>query len=90
MAFQKKAVKKREYVNFKDNIGSSVTIEKGEAWFKNGKYESVGISVIVDDSTCLSDWLRMLRLENVELAIEENDKGYPVLVIRGKGADVPF
>lgn len=90
MALQKKETKKREFVNMKDNIGSSVALEKGELWFKNGKYNNVGFSVNVDEDSCLSDWTRMIRLEGVDLCIEKNAKGYPELVIRSHSADVPF
>lgn len=86
MAFEKKEAQsiKRGYINLKNCIDQSVHIDKSVLWLKSGKYATVSASVNIDDTQTLSDWLRTIELENVDIEIGENDKGYPVMKIKGK------
>lgn len=61
-----------------------VQIDDGEMWLKSGKYDAPSVSVKIDPEETVSDWVRKIVLRNVELTVEENDKGYPELVISGQ------
>ena len=82
----KKTTKKINYLNLPD-VEHSVEIEDGEMWLKSGKYESPSVSVNLSDNDTLSDWMRKITLRNVVLTVEENDRGYPELVISGQEDD---
>lgn len=64
-------------------VEREVQIDEGEMWLKSGKYDSPSVSVKLLDDNTLSDWMRKITLRNVVLTVEENDKGYPELVISG-------
>lgn len=74
--------RKINYINLSD-VQEAVEIEDGEMWLKSGKYDSPSVSVKILDDYTLSDWMRKITLRNVVLSVEENDKGYPELVIFG-------
>lgn len=78
--------RKINYINLPD-LEDAVEIEDGEMWLKSGKYESPSVSVKISDEDTLSDWMRKITLRNVVLTVEENDKGYPELVISGQEDD---
>ena len=61
----------------------TVQIEDGEMWLKSGKYDAPSVSVKIDPDETVSDWMRKITLRNVVLTVEENDKGFPELVISG-------
>lgn len=61
-----------------------VQIDDGEMWLKSGKYDAPSVSVKIDPEETVSDWMRLITLRDVVLIVEENDKGYPVLVISGQ------
>ena len=61
----------------------TVQIEDGEMWLKSGKYDAPSVSVKINPDETVSDWMRKITLRNVVLTVEENDKGYPELVISG-------
>lgn len=65
-------------------VESEVQIETGEMWLKSGKYNAPSVSVKIDPDKIMSDWMRKITLRNVVLTVEENDKGYPELVISGQ------
>ena len=79
----KKTTKKTNYLNLPD-VEHVIEIEDGEMWLKSGKYESPSVSVKISDNDTLSDWMRKITLRNVVLTVEENDRGYPELVISGQ------
>ena len=64
-------------------VESEVQIETGEMWLKSGKYDAPSVSIKIDPEETMSDWMRKITLRNVILTVEENDKGYPELVISG-------
>lgn len=64
-----------------------VQIDDGEMWLKSGKYDAPSVSVKIDPEETMSDWMRKITLRNVVLAVEENDKGYPELVISGQSEE---
>lgn len=70
------------YVKLPEFEGA-VQIEDGEMWLKSGKYDAPSVSVKIDPDETVSDWMRKITLRNVVLTVEENDKGYPELVISG-------
>lgn len=70
------------YVKLPEFEGT-VQIEDGEMWLKSGKYDAPSVSVKIDPDETLSDWMHKITLRNVVLTVEENDKGYPELVISG-------
>lgn len=74
---------KTSYINLRD-MENVVEIEDGEMWLKSGKYDSPLVSVKISDDDTLSDWTRKITLRNVVLTVEENDRGYPELVISGQ------
>lgn len=78
--------RKINYINLPD-VEDAVEIEDGEMWLKSGKYDSPSVSVKISDDDTLSDWMRKISLRNVVLSVEENDKGYPELVISGSEED---
>lgn len=65
-------------------VESEVQIEDGEMWLKSGKYDAPSVSIKVDPDDTVSDWMRKIALRNVVLTVEENDRGYPELVISGQ------
>lgn len=75
--------RKINYINLPD-MEDAVEIEDGAMWLKSGKYDSPSVSVKLSDDDTLSDWTRKITLRNVVLTVEENDKGYPELVISGQ------
>lgn len=80
----KKTNKRR--INYIDlsNMENEVEIEDGAMWLKSGKYDSPSVSVKLSEDDTLSDWMRKITLRNVVLTVEENDNGYPELVISGQ------
>ena len=82
------------YVKLPEFEGT-VQIEDGEMWLKSGKYDAPSVSVKIDPEETVSDWVRKITLRNVELSVEENEKGYPELIISGQSGtddagDLPF
>lgn len=78
-------------------VEGSVQIEDGEMWLKSSKDMNwaPGVSINVDENNVISDWVRKITLRNVELTVEENERGYPELVISGQSntndsGDLPF
>lgn len=76
-------------------VESEVQIEEGEMWLKSGKYDAPSVSIKIEPEETMSDWMRKITLRNVVLTVEENDKGYPELVISGQedkddNDDLPF
>lgn len=65
-------------------VKSAVEIEDGEMWLKSGKYDAPSVFIKIDPDETMSDWMRKITLRNVVLTVEENDKGYPELVISGQ------
>lgn len=65
-------------------VEREVEIEEGEMWLKSGKYDAPSVSIKIDPDEIMSDWMRKITLRNVVLTVEENDKGYPELVISGQ------
>lgn len=74
------------YVKLPDFEGT-VQIEDGEMWLKSGKYDAPSVSVKIDPEETVSDWMRKITLRNVVLTVEENDRGFPELVISGHNDD---
>lgn len=82
------------YVKLPEFEGT-VQIEDGEMWLKSGKYDAPSVSVKINPDETVSDWIRKITLRSVVLTVEENDKGYPELVISGQSntddsGDLPF
>ena len=69
-----------------------VQIEDGEMWLKSGKYDAPSVSVKINPEETVSDWMRKIILRNVKLTVEENERGYPELIISGPDdtSDLPF
>lgn len=65
-------------------VKSEVQIDDGEMWLKSGKYDAPSVSVKIDPEETMSDWMRKITLRTVVLSVEENDNGYPELVISGQ------
>ena len=65
-------------------VESEVQIETGEMWLKSGKYDAPSVSIKIDPNETMSDWMRKITLRNIVLTVEENDKGYPELIISGQ------
>lgn len=91
---KKSTGKKPNYINLLD-VEDTVEIKDGEMWLKSGKYDSPSVSVKISYENTLSDWMRKITLRNVVLTVEENDRGYPELVISGQSdeddtGDLPF
>lgn len=71
-----------------NEVEGALQIEDGAMWLKSSKYDAPSVSIKVDPDVMLSDWVRKITLRNVELTVEENEKGYHELVISGlSGAD---
>ena len=82
------------YVKLQDFEGTE-QIEDGEMWLKSGKYDAPSVAVKINQEETVSDWIRKITLRNVELTVEENEKGYPELIISGQSdvddtGDLPF
>lgn len=78
-----------------NEVEGALQIEEGAMWLKSGKYDAPSVSIKVNPGATLSDWVRKITLRNVELIVEENDKGYPELIIFGHSGtddtgDLPF
>ena len=78
-----------------NEVKGALQIEEGEMWLKSGKYDAPSVSVKIDPEETVSDWMRKITLRNVELTVEENEKGYPELIISGQSGadntgDLPF
>lgn len=78
-------------------VEGTLQIEDGEMWIKSSKNMAwaPGVSINIDENNVISDWVRKITLRNVELVVEENERGYPELVISGQsrtddGGDLPF
>ena len=76
-------------------VKGAVQIDDGAMWLKSGKYDAPSVSIKVNPEVTLSDWVRKLTLRNVELTVEENERGYPELIICGQSevgnsGDLPF
>jgi hypothetical protein len=83
------------FVKLNEVVGSLLQIEDGAMWLKSGKYDAPSVSIKVNPDATLSDWVRKITLHNVELRIEDNEKGYPELIISGQSdaddtGDLPF
>lgn len=67
-------------------VEGSAQIEDGEMWLKSSKDMrwAPSVSINVDENNVISDWVRKIVLRNVELTVEENEKGYPELIISGQ------
>lgn len=68
-------------------VKREVQIETGEMWLKSGKYDAPSVSIKIDPEETMSDWIRKITLRNVVMTVEENDNGYPELVISGQEDD---
>lgn len=82
------------YIKLQD-VESVVQIDDGEMWLKSSKYDAPSVSVKIDPEMIVSDWMRKITLRNVELTVEENERGYPELIISGYNGpddtdDMPF
>lgn len=76
-------------------VKGAVQIDNGAIWLKSGKYDAPSVSIKVDPEVTLFDWVRKITLRDVEVSVEENEKGYPELIISGQGesgdsGDLPF
>lgn len=71
------------FVKLNEVEGTRLQIEDGAMWLKSGKYDAPSVSIKVNPDATLSDWVRKITLRNVELIIEDNEKGYPELIISG-------
>lgn len=65
-------------------VKDPVQIDNGAMWLKSGKYDAPSVSIKVYPEVTLSDWVRKITLFNVDLTVEENEKGYPELIISGQ------
>ena len=74
----------RNYIKLAEALGQQTDSMSGQLWLRSSKqgYESVGMSVDIDGGT-LSDFVRCIELRDVVLQVEENEGGYPTLVICG-------
>ena len=82
----KKSTSKKSDMNYikLQEVESEVQIEDGELWLKSGKYDAPSVSIKINPDETMSDWMRKITLRNVFLTVEENDRGYPELVISGQ------
>lgn len=86
------------FVKLNEVEGTRLQIEDGAMWLKSGKYDAPSVSIKVNPDATLSDWVRKITLRNVELTVEENEKGYSELIISGQSdaddaddtGDLPF
>lgn len=85
----KKSTSKKSDMNYikLQEAESEVQIEDGEMWLKSGKYDAPSVSIKIGPDETMSDWMRKITLRNVVLTVEENDRGYPELVISGQEDD---
>ena len=67
-----------------NEVEGALQIEDGTMWLKSGKYDAPSVSIKVDPDAMLSDWVRKIILRNVELSVEESERGYPELIISGQ------
>lgn len=74
----------KTFVKLSEVKGGSVQIDNGVVWLKSGKYDAPSVSINLDPEVTLSDWVRKITLCNVDLIVEENEKGYPELIISGQ------
>lgn len=65
-------------------VEGALQIEDGEMWLKSGKYEAPSVSIEIEPGVILSDWTRKITLRHCDLVVEENERGYPELVISGQ------
>lgn len=67
-------------------VEGALQIKDGEMWMKSSKDEAwaPGVTINIDENNVISDWVRKITLRNVELTVEENERGYPELVISGQ------
>lgn len=76
-------------------VKGALQIEGGEIWLKSGKYDAPSVSIEIEPGVILSDWSRKITLRHCDLVVEENERGYPELVISGQSSpddagDLPF
>lgn len=65
-------------------VESGVQIDEGDMWLRSGRYDAPSVSVKIGPEETMSDWVRKITLRNVAMTVEENDRGYPELVISGQ------
>ena len=76
-------------------VEGALQIEDGTMWLKSGKYDAPSVSIEIEPGVILSDWSRKITLRHCDLVVEENEKGYPELIISGQSGagdsgDMPF
>jgi hypothetical protein len=71
-------------------VEGALQIEDGAMWLKSGKYDAPSVSIEIEPGVILSDWSRKITLRHCDLVVEENEKGYPELIISGDSGDMPF
>lgn len=76
-------------------VEGALQIEDGAMWLKSGKYDAPAVSIEIEPGVILSDWTRKITLRHCDLIVEENERGYPELVISGQSntddsGDLPF
>lgn len=71
-------------------VEGALQIEDGDMWLKSGKYDAPSVSIEIEPGVILSDWSRKITLRHCDLVVEENEKGYPELIISGDSGDMPF
>lgn len=84
----------KTFVKLAEVEGAS-QIEDGTMWLKSGKYDAPSVSIEIEPGVILSDWSRKITLRHCDLVVEENEKGYPELIISGQSGsgdsgDMPF
>lgn len=74
----------RNYIKLAEALGQQTDQMCGQLWLRSSKqgYESVAMSLDIEGAT-LSDFVRCIELRDVVLQVEENEGGYPTLVICG-------
>ena len=65
-------------------VEGALQIEDGAMWLKSGKYDAPSVSIEIEPGVILSDWSRKITLRHCDLVVEENEKGYPELIISGQ------
>lgn len=70
-------------------VKGALQIEDGAMWLKSGKYDAPSVSIEIEPGVILSDWSRKITLRHCDLVVEENEKGYPELIISGQ-SDMPL
>lgn len=76
-------------------VEGALQIEDGAMWLKSGKYDAPSVSIEIEPGVILSDWSRKITLRHCDLVVEENENGYPELIISGQSGaddsgDIPF